>query len=600
MRRRLLGGVLGGALVMAPVGCGIPDRTEVQIEQRGPAAETNSSLGRGSEPPTREASGSDAEAFVRNFLAAAAGEPDRAYERVKRFITVADKVRLPEKQGSEVALSVVRLTDDPMIETDVDSMKVTITVQQVGLLRANGMLVPPLATESTYEFRLVSAGPAGQDDAGFYVSDPPNVLLLSDEALRRYYRAESIYFWSSDRTQLVADQRYLSLAVPVERRVSEVIRWLTAGPSEWLRVGVSGLPDRTEMINNATGADGRWEVNLDMPGADEERLEQLGIQLAWSLRELDGTLEIKILNQPRKEIDLAEQRASFRPYTLDDDPQRYCVYEGAIHPLALANESAGLVPVAAEANRNVVSAGLRRVDEDVLAALVVAGEDGRQRLAIGRGRNGVEVLTSGPDDHAAMGRPVWIRAGVGRSYGLVVADGKLYRFDDQAVIRPVQLGLTGRVSAVAAALDGHRIALIVGGALHVAAISWEGGVPTVGPARRLVTSLVDPTAVDWAGESRLVVAGSVGRPAIYDVSVDGALETPLREDVGTEVTHLAAYPSTPQAPSTPLAGSFMYEANGVSYRSNPYDRIQREQVQDVTPPPAGVRAGTPTAPFFLY
>ncbi len=596
MRQRLLGGVLGGALVLAvSAGCGIPNRTDVQIEQRGPAAETGWSSGRGSEPPSRTASGKDAEAFVRNFLAAAAGEPDRAYERVKQYIAVADRPRLQEKQGSEVALSVVRLTDDPVIETGADSMKVTITVQQVGLLRANGMLVPPLATESTYEFRLISGGPAGQDDGGFYVADPPNVLLLSDEALRRYYQAESIYFWNSERTALVADQRYLSSAVPAERRVSEVIRWLTAGPSEWLRVGMSGLPDRTEMINNATGADGRWEVNLDMPGADENRLKQFGIQLAWSLQELDGTLEIKILNQSRRVIDLGEYRSFLAPDRVDNSALRFCVYEGAIHPLALAGESAGAVPVAAGANRNVVSAGLRRAgDDEILAALVVAGEDGRQRLTVGRGRDQVEVFTPGADDHAAIGRPVWIRSVDGRSYGLVVADNKLYRFDDQAAMRQVQLGLSGRVSAVAAALDGHRIALIVGGALHVAAISWEGGVPTIGPARRLVTSLVNPTAVDWAGESRLVVAGSAGRPAIYDVSVDGALETTLREDAGAEVTHLAAYPSTP------LAGSFMYEANGVAYRSNPFERIQREQVQDVTPPPAGVRPGNPTAPFFLY
>ncbi len=82
------------------------------------------------------------------------------------------------------------------------------------------------------------------------------------------------------------------------------------------------------------------------------------------------------------------------------------------------------------------------------------------------------------------------------------------------------------------------------------------------------------------------------------MSVDGALETPLREDTGSQVDHLAAYPAI--AERSPLAGSFMYEANGVAYRSNPFDRINRDQVQDVTPPPAGVRPGNPTAPVFLY
>nr|WP_230416939.1 LpqB family beta-propeller domain-containing protein [Micromonospora tarapacensis] len=593
----MLTGVLGGVLVLAvSAGCGIPDRTEVQVEQRGPAAEANWSLGRGTEPPTREASGSDAEAFVRNFLAAAAGEPDRAYDRVKRFITAAERAGLPEKQGSEVALSVVRLTDKPVIEPDVDSMKVTITVQQVGLLRANGMLVPPLATESTYEFRLVSAAPA-VEDAGFYVSDPPNVLLLSDEALRRYYQSESIYFWSSDRTRLVPDQRYLASAVPAERRVSEVIRWLTAGPSEWLRVGVVALPDRTEMINNATGSDGRWEVNLDMPGADEQRLEQLGTQLAWSLPELDGTLEIKILNQSRKVVDLGEQRRSNELYAIDPNARRYCVYDGAIHSLTAASEPTGLMPVAAEVNHDIVTAALRRADDDVLAALVVAGGDGRQQLAVGRGTGVVESLLRGPAKHTVIGRPVWIRSDGGPPSGLVVADGHLYRFDGQASMRQVQLGLPGRVGAVAAALDGQRVALVVDGVLHVAAINWEGGVPAVGPVRRLATSLTNVTAVEWWAENRLLVAGSVGRPAIYDVSVDGALETPLREDTGSQVNHLAAYPTTQLSP---LAGSFMYEANGVAYRSNPFERITRDQVENVTPPPAGESPGNPTAPVFLY
>ncbi|RIV34606.1 LpqB family beta-propeller domain-containing protein [Micromonospora radicis] len=592
MRGRLLGGALGGVLLLTGVvGCGIPDRSEVQIERRGPAAETSWSLGRGSEPPNREASGSDAQAFVRNFLAAAAGEPDRAYERVKQFIAVADRGRLQAKQGSEVALSVVRLTDNPVIAPDVDSMKVTISVQQVGLLRANGMLVPPLATETTYEFQLVNAGPAGQDDAGFYVSNPPNVLLLSDDALRRYYQAESIYFWNSERNRLVPDQRYLSSAVPPERRVSEVVRWLTAGPSEWLRVGVSGLPDRTEMINNATGSDGRWEVNLDMPGADDTRLDQFATQLAWSLSELDGTVEIKILNQSRRLVDLGEQRSA-NQLDWPDGARRFCVYEGAIHALAVANEPVDAVPVAAEANRNVVSAGLRRAGDDILAALVVATGDGRQRLSVGRGRGTVEHFTPGPV-HAALGRPVWLRNDGDQLFGMVIADGQLYRFDEQAAMWPVQLGLPGRVDAVAAALDGHRIALIVDGALYVAAISWQGGVPTVGPARRLVTSLTRLTAVEWWAEGRLLVAGTAGRPAIHDVSVDGVLETRLRDDAGASVSHLAAYPATPYSP---LAGAFMYEANGVIYRNSPFERIVREQVQDVALPPAG----DPTAPFFLY
>lgn len=162
----------------------------------------------------------------------------------------------------------------------------------------------------------------------------------------------------------------------------------------------------------------------------------------------------------------------------------------------------------------------------------------------------------------------------------------------------VSLAVPGRVTAVAASLDGHRIALIVDGALYVAVVSLDGGVVTVGQPRRLITRLTGLTAVDWYAENELVFAGSEGRPAIYQTTVDGGLETALKRDIGARVTHLSAYPGGP-VPGLPT-GSFMYEANRVAYRNNPFGTIQRDQVLDVTPPAAGVKPSNPTVPFFLY
>ncbi|WBB64847.1 LpqB family beta-propeller domain-containing protein [Micromonospora sp. WMMD812] len=604
MRRRIVAGALCGTLAVAGItGCGIPERSDVRVdERREPAAEPGSVNGRRNEPPSRTASGADAAAFVRNFMSAAAGEPDRAYYRVKQFIAPEHKGRLQEKQGSEVALTVVRPVDRPVFTGNSDSTTtVSIEVRQVGLLRANGTLVPPVSTETKYEFRLRSASPAGpgDDGGGLFVLDPPNVLLLSDIALQDYYQSESIYFWNSDRTRLVPDQRYLPLAVPDERRLNEVVKWLVGGPSDWLRPGVVGLPDRTEMINNATGDNGRWEVNLDMSGDDRNRIDQLVTQLAWSLPELDGQLELKIRNNPQPAQDLAQRRLTHPLYPLTVGPQRFCVYEGAIHPLDFAGEPSGTVPLRPQDNRNVVSAGFARTADEVLAALVVTASEGRQRLAVGTGANPVTVLGRGPE-HGAIGRPVWLRAtDPHQPQGLVVADGKLYRFNQSAQMTQVALNLPpGQVTAVATSLDGQRIALIAGGALYVAAVSLDGGGVAVGPPRRVVTSMTNLSAVDWGGEDRLIVAGSAGRPAIYEVSVDGALQTPLKDDVGAKVTHLSAYP-TNRTIKVP-AGAFMYEANGVAYRSSPVDRIHPDQVLEVTPPPTGVRPGNPSAPFFLF
>ncbi|MFI9643883.1 LpqB family beta-propeller domain-containing protein [Micromonospora sp. NPDC051925] len=606
-RRRALAGLLCAALLaLVPAGCGIPDQTDVQVDGSGPAVSAGtSSSGRG-EPPTRAASGTDREIFVRNFLAAAAGEPERAYARVKQFIAREDRNRLAEKQGSEVAINVVRLTEKPVITENASGLlTVRVLVQQVGLLRANGVLGPPVVTDTEYQFSLrgsAEPGDEGEESGGYYVTDPPSVLLLDTLALRQYYQTRTIYFWNSDSTRLVADQRYLPLAVPAERLVSEAVKWLIAGPSDWLRQGVSGLPDRTALINNAVKTDGRWEVNLDLPGDDRRKLEKLGIQLSWSLSDLDGPLQLTTRNQSRVTIDdLAAHRNANPVYPLAEAPQRFTVYDGAIHPLVFEAETIGVVPIRAEDNRNVVSAALRRAEEKTLAALVTTASGGRQRLVVGSGVAPVQVMTPGTQTFTAIGRPVWLRPlGAAQPYGLVVADGRLYRFDDRARMVQVPVGVPGQVSAVAVSLDGHRIALIVDGRLYLCAASLDGGVVSLGPVRQVATTLTDLSAVDWAQENTLAVAGSTNRSAVYEVGVDGAQQAALVTDVGARVTHLAVYPANPTYVLP--AVMMMYEANGVAYRyrSPSAETIRREQVLNVTPPPAGGRPGSPTAPFFVF
>nr|WP_030490845.1 LpqB family beta-propeller domain-containing protein [Micromonospora chokoriensis] len=604
MRRPTLLGALG-VMVLLGAGCGIPAASDVRVDGKGGAATEAGVISRGSEPPTRTASGSVNEAFVRNFLSAAAGEPDRAYERVKGFIAPEDKIRLQDKKGSEVALNVVRLREAIYTLNSDSTTTVKITVQQIGVLRANGTLAPPVATETEYEFGLRSAsfnGGLNDERAGLYVINPPNVLLLSEIALRQYYQDETIYFWSSDRTRLVPDQRYRPQAVPDERRVNEVVKWLVGGPSDWLRPGVVGLPDRTEMINNATGGNGRWEVNLDMSDDDQNGIDQLITQIAWSLGDLPGQLELKIRNNPQPVVDLSERRNSRELYPNTASPQRFGVYDGVIHPLDFDGEPSGTVPLTSEANRNVVSASLGLAkDRRILAAMVVTGTGkNRYRLAVGTGADPISVLSRSGTEYSAISRPVWLRTVDSRpGRGLVVADGQLYRFDEMARMYPVPLNLpSADVTAVAAGLDGQRVALVVGGRLYVAAVNLDGGGVSIGPPRQLVTSLTGLTAVDWGREDQLVVAGSAGQPAIYEISVDGALETPLRTDLGAKVSHLTAYP-TNRSVRVP-SGAYMYEANGVAYRSSPFERIEPARVRDIAPVPAGIRPSNPSAPFFLY
>ncbi|SCL19827.1 Sporulation and spore germination [Micromonospora rhizosphaerae] len=597
MRRRLLAAVLGGVLLPAGLtGCGIPDSSGVQMDGQGPAVESGPYAGAAAQPPTRTAS-DDPKQFVLNYLAAAAGERDGAYERVKQFIAPEARSRVREKQGSEVTLHVVRLRENPEDTANSDGTSdVRVKVQQVGVLRADGTLAPPVLTETQYLFKL---RPADTGDPGLLLTTPQNVLLLSEDALQYYYGTHTIYFWNSDQTRLVPDQRYLPVVVPAERRVTEIVRWLAGGPPDWLAPGVTRLPDSTSLINNATGSDdGRWEINLNMPGANDKRLTRLATQLAWSLPEFAKQLDLKIGNQSRRTVDLEQERLTNPAYPTSGSPQRFCVYDGAIHALSFAGEPRGSVPLAAAANKAVVSAALSRAGDGILAALVVTRADRKQRLVVGHGPQPVSK-PKGEGWYGSIGRPTWLRSTDPRQpYGLVVADGRLYRFDGDGGMSQVSLAVSGTVSAVAASLDGHRIALIVDGALYVAAVSLDGGVVAVGQPRRLVTKLADLSAVDWSGENKLIIAGYEGRPAIYETGVDGAEESPRKQDIGARVTHLSAYAADSVGPLP--TGAYMYEANKVAYQSNPFDTIKRDQVLNVTAPAAGVRASNPTAPFFLY
>ncbi|MGY0006856.1 LpqB family beta-propeller domain-containing protein [Micromonospora sp. I033] len=596
--RRVLVALVSGLLLPAGLaGCGIPQETEVQVDGSGPPAEAGALNGSPARPPTP---GDSAEPgpFIDNYLrAAAAGEREQAYSRVKQFIAPEAKNLLTEKQqSSEIELTVVRLREKPEVTppNNQGTSEVTVKVQQVGVLRADGTLAPPVASETEYVFPLRRADPAGP---GLLLTDVPNRLLISDSALRAYYRSRTIYFWNSDQSRLVPDLRYLPSSVPAERRVTDVVKWLTGGPSDWLAPGVTGLPDGTRPINNATGADGHWEVNLTMPGADDKKLGLLATQLAWSLPELEGQLDLKIQNQKRRTVDLEQERAAHAAYPAGEAPARFSVYDGAIRPLAIANEARAAVPLAPAVNKNVVAAALARADDQVLAALVVTGTDRRQRLKVGSGPEPVTVFDTSDHTYGTLGRPTWLRSLDERHpAGLVAADGKLYRFDGSAGMSLVPLAVPGPVVAVAGSLDGHRIALVSGGALYVAAVNADGGVVSVGQPRRLAILLTGISAVDWLNEHELVLAGNeADRPAIHQITVDGAWEIALKTDIGAEVTQLAAYPGG--AVGGPPALSYMYEANRAAYRNNPFENIKREQVLDV---PAGSRATNPTAPFFLY
>jgi hypothetical protein len=605
--RRISAALVGAALFVALVGCGIPDETNVQVDGRGPDPGTGSVDGTGLNPPGRTDAGDEVGQFVVNFLRAAAGEPSGAYDRVNAYLPAERRHRA--KPVNEVAINIIRLTEERPRFTDSASgpSLVTIRVSHVGVLRANGSIGEPTLTDTEYEFtvgRIESDRGKAGSDVGLYVLDPPPVLLLSADALQLYYRERMIYFWNADRTALVPDLRYLPRAVPTRRQPTELLSWLTGGPADWLVGTAVRLPEGSAPIGNVPAADsgGRMEINLSVKAGEldnETELEQLFTQIAWSMGEnLRGELELKIQGQQRKVADVRDYLAQHPLYRVTGTPGRYCVYDSEIHPLG-EPDTANEVPIAADANRDIRFAALARDSGKVWAALVTSAGD-RWRLRTGSGPGTVINFADGTETYGAMGRPVWLKGSDPRDpIGLVVADGRLYRFGMDAVLREVVLpNVAGSVTSVGAALDGHRIAVVAGGGIYVASLAVEGDTVTAGRARRLATTPRDISVVEWSGEGTLVLSGvnPEGWVAVYQTTIDGALERELINRVQLpRVTHLTAYPDNPVVRSP--GGSPMYEGNGVAYSAG--ERITLEQVAGGTQSrPAG--AGNPIAPFFLY
>lgn len=590
------------ALAFGIAGCGIPSETDVRADGNGPAPWSGSDSGVGEPPETRAQSGDDPPKFAENFLQAAAGETGEAYKRVWDFIASENRSQLRERQ--DVAINVVRLTEaTPRVTANSDgSYTVRVLVQQVGVLTKDGTVSPPTETASEYTFTV---GRLGRGN-GLWVLKPPPVLLLSTEGLKKYYQPRVIYFWNPEQTALIPDLRYMPAAIPRERQATEILSWLTSGPPPWLKTAAVGLPDRTQAIDNVPDTGDRLVVNLSaeaLPTDNPAQVDRLGAQLMWSLRDSPGSqLELKIQGQTRKTFDVQTFLSANPLYRMADAPQRFCVYEGQVHPLVTVGDGAASdLPIANEVNRNVVSAAFGRAGDTISAALVSPAGNRRRLLAGSSPGKTVAALERSQKTYGSMGRPVWLKT-LDVPVGLVVADGRLYQFGSDAQLVRVDLSnSSGKVTAVGAAPDGHRIAFVAGGKLYVAALTVDGGVVEAGPARQVPSSLRDLVEVDWIGEKTLVVAGmnAENRVAFYDISVDGAVEIPRGDDIGgAEVTHVAAYPDVTSA-NRGGGAQVMFEANGVAFDASrtPPVRIDPDQVSGVTPKP---RAGNPTAPFFLY
>jgi hypothetical protein len=295
-------------------------------------------------------------------------------------------------------------------------------------------------------------------------------------------------------------------------------------------------------------------------------------------------------------------------YRLSGDPEQFVVYEGKIRRLTRSAFPAEPVPVLLpDANKNIRMAALSSSDNRTYAAVVV-NDGAKTVLRVAGVRTGERAaLRTVALPGGVLGHPVWAvtpREPQSGAIGLITVGGRLYSFGaggGSAHPVPWPGGGGPAISTVAVAPDGERVALVAGSRLYIAVLVTGGDGVQLAPPMEIRTPMRNPTAVDWSSEGWLVVAGTRvddNRVAIMDITLDGALDTPRLNDLGTEqVSYITAYPTSPLEPRQ-TSYSVAYVAGGIAYNAltEPVKIAPADLVNSSATPPAGA---VTTAPLFL-
>ncbi|MCU7725349.1 LpqB family beta-propeller domain-containing protein [Actinoplanes sp. KI2] len=608
--RRLLAVAALAALLLG--GCGIPDETRVVVVGGGPSG----GVGAGQDPTqaapnTRESAG-DSKQLLQYFLEAAAGDPETAADRVKAFLTPGARASF---EAGPTEVRVIRLTGDPL--NLQNGGVVTFNAQTIGTLK-NGSLERSADSgdKTLYKFGIEQV--AGQ---GFFISQLPpqlnRVLLLSDTALDQFYQRHTIYFWNTENTELIPDLRYMPRSVNSAQQPTTILNWLVGGPAGWLTPDVAhGLPDKSDVPENVPiVTNDTLTVTLSGPPAlagDAKSLDHLRRQLQWSLLSTPGpsTLELKIKGQDTTRYSGADYLDSNPADQLVPTPQKFAIYNGAIHRMVTSPQAGDPIPaLRADDNKGIIAAAMSSPASRTFVAVVTSGKN--SKLRVGSAASGTQAtLHDVRGLPVPLGRPVWAVTSVSDdpqgATGLITANGKLYSFaPDGSLGGPVSWqGQPGPITAVSVAPDGYRVAIVAGGMLYRATLDTGGGsVALSTPERLFPPDFRQVTAVAWSSETYLAVAG-VGADGqhyqVADVSVDGALSRTRVQDAGGEaVTYLTAYPANPTS-HRENADTESYETAGFAWQvsSAPVAITASDLVGAPANPPKG--QAPPTAPFYLF
>ncbi|MGX4691840.1 LpqB family beta-propeller domain-containing protein [Streptomyces sp. JNUCC 63] len=365
-------------------------------------------------------------------------------------------------------------------------------------------------------------------------------------SVNKYYFASGTWAESGTPTTAVADPVY------VRRRVdamTQMVRSLLAGPTSWLKPVVrSSFPTGTALRGGVTALtpDDQNKLTVPLNGkaskVGHEKCWEMAAQLLFTLQNLTPTVDTVELQRAdgstlcafgEGQAETVARRGSVKrsEYLYFVDDKRRLV--------RMPGTGTSAEPVPGALGEGVQPLGSAAVSWDERTAAGVSA-DGKSlfvsSLVAGGPLDAPVLESNGKTAADGLTAPSWDARG-----DLWVADrdptGPQLVVLEQGEGKPLGVrvpGLKGRIDAVRVAADGVRIALVVQakdgnkslliGRIERDDSSGDRPVVSVLELRSAAPELEDVTAMSWAGDSRLVVAGREqgGVQTMRYVQVDGS------------------------------------------------------------------------------
>jgi hypothetical protein len=480
-------------------------------------------------PPPDNAPPSD---IVSGFLEALTSD-DPNYSTARQYLTKEASQAWRPGQSSTV------LADGPGIDSnrlggreDSDDLSFTLTGKKVARVDSQ-QAYSPASGDYTAPVHLTRDKKTKQ----WRIDRLPQGVVMGKSDFQRNYVSVNKYYFATDAAAGTASHP-TAVADPVylRRRVdpmTQMVRSLLNGPTNWLDPVVrTSFPTGTELqkgVNTLTPDDqNRLTVPLNAKAAEvgAHRCTEMAAQLLFTLQNLTPAVdEVRLRSGDTQLCSLSEDQPGATAARGSVDNPGYVYFldnKSRLVRIAAGNSGTKAEPVPGalgEGSKALRSVAVSR-DEATGAAVSGDGKDLYVAPLSSVGALGDPVLTSrGKSEKDRLTAPSWDSHGdlwvADRDPGdprlLLLQQGK----GEPVVVKTPELD--GRIQGVRVAADGVRVALVVAKGDKTSLVigrierrqetAEDRPTVSVDELRPASPELESVTAMSWAGDSRLVVAG---------------------------------------------------------------------------------------------